>query len=136
MTDAPKPRKKTGGKGPKRRGDAFEREVASWINAAVPGIDVSRAPLSGGGRLGLAGGSDLIGAPDLHVECKRTEALNARKALDQADRAIAASHGQDVPVVISRKNGESTGQSLVVMRLADWITLYAAYLTLSGVLPR
>ena len=50
----------------KRKGDAYERELAAYINDAT-GLNCSRAPLSGGGKVGMHGTADLIGTPALEI---------------------------------------------------------------------
>lgn len=50
------------------------------------------------------GGSDspdVVGLPGIHIECKRVENLNIDKAMAQAINDC----GNNVPVVIHRKNG-------------------------------
>lgn len=131
------PRVGLNGKGPKRKGDAYERELAAYLNEHVFGREaVYRAPLSGGGRqfFGGGGSSDLTGTPFVWVEAKRTERFSPYEAITQAERGIAGKKAQEVPVVVTRRSRIDTGESLVVMRLADWSELYRAFLTLKGVL--
>jgi hypothetical protein len=118
-----------GGRSPKTKGDGYERELAAYLNANVFGVreQVSRAIMSGsmGGGIGRGiGGSDLTGAPLLYVEAKRTEKLRPQWSLVQAFTNAAHRKTQDLPVVISRKSRETTGESVVVMRLEDFTVLY------------
>jgi Holliday junction resolvase len=119
----------------KSKGDAYERELATYLNEQVFGEEqCQRAPLSGGGKSGIviAGGADLVGTPDVFIEAKRVERLNVRDAMRQAERNIDRSSTSDVPVVITRRNREATGDSLVVMRMKDWKKLYRQFLLFNG----
>lgn len=111
----------------KRKGDDFERELATYLNERLR-IASYRAPLSGGGKVGMYGGSDVLGAPDLFIEAKRVERLNFHAALKQAEDNKVKTQSPDFPVVINRRNREPTGRSLVLLRLDDFIQLYRHYL--------
>lgn len=111
----------------KQKGSMYERELAAYFNACLL-LDppVKRALLSGGGV--ATGGADLVNTPFIHVEAKRTERFQPYKAMEQAEGAIKKSNEDDImPVVINRKNGVKIQDSLVVMRLEDWINLYFTY---------
>ena len=124
-------------KSPKAKGDAYEREIAQYLSDAL-GIKARRAPLSGGGASfqnytpgvpGIGAGlSDITGAPGLHIECKAVDRLNVHAALRQAIRSVEWHKSLDLPTVVTRRNHMKTGASLVMMRLDDWLVLYAAYL--------
>ncbi len=115
----------------KRKGDNYERELAAYINTAT-GLKSERAPLSGGGNVGMAGGADLLGAPGLFIEAKRVERLNFHAALRQAERNKEQTNSPEMPVVVNRKNRMSTGDSLVLLRLDDLLTLYRHFLANEG----
>lgn len=111
----------------KQKGSMYERELAAYFNDCLL-LDppVKRALLSGGGV--ATGGADLVNTPFIHVEAKRTERFQPYKAMEQAEEAIKKSGEEDImPVVINRKNGVKIEDSLVVMRLEDWINLYFTY---------
>lgn len=63
---------------------------------------------------------------ELGIEAKRVEKINVWEAMKQADghKANMSSRGLDVsrlvPLVVTRKNGVKTGDSLVIMRLRDF----------------
>lgn len=59
-------------KGSKAKGDKFERDLAAEFSKST-GLYCQRAPLSGGGALGIlaGGGADILGTPGLHIEAKR-----------------------------------------------------------------
>ena len=67
---------------------------------------------------GANGDADVVGLPDVHIECKRVERLNLSEAIKQAVRDAEAT---EVPAVFHRKNRE---EWLVTMRLEDWIKMY------------
>ena len=111
------------------KGSNYERELVAYLNQTLGITTCARAPLSGGGFIGgHTSGSDLLGLPSVHLEAKRTERLNVRDAIRQAETSLAKNTSPDMPVVITRRNREPTQDSLVVMRLKDWCKLYAAYL--------
>ncbi len=118
----------------KAKGDKYENDLAKYFNKHIFGADqCQRAPLSGGGKVGLhAGGADILGTPQVFIEAKRVERLNFRDAVRQAERNILATRSEEFPVVITRKNQEKIEDSLVVMRLSDWTEFYIAYLRALG----
>jgi hypothetical protein len=121
-----KSKKKKGLKSPKRKGDAFERELATYFNDHL-GLQSHRTPLSGGGlqfAANIAPSADLTGTPQLWVEAKRTQAINFRKALEQAEKGSDAHGNVDIPVVINRRDRESMDDSVVAMRLKDFMVFY------------
>lgn len=131
-TKPAKPPKRSNGRGMKAKGDAYERELAAHINERTGLTTAGRAPLSGGGKVGLAGGADLLGVPGLFVEAKRVERLNVRDALKQAERNIVKTRSPESPIVITRKNLERTGDSIVVMRLDSFLHIYRSHLLAAG----
>lgn len=118
----------------KAKGDRYENEIAKYFNEHVYGRDqCSRAPLSGGGRVGLgSGGSDLLGTPGLFIEAKRVERLSFRDAVAQAERNAALTRAPEHPIVVTRRNREATGDSLIVMRLQSFEKFYRAWLAAEG----
>lgn len=118
----------------KNKGDNYERELAAHISSLLS-LSVIRAPLSGGGRQFKLSGSDfgvgsadLTGTPYLHVEAKRVERLPFRDALAQAEYSVAARKSPDVPVVITRRNRETIGNSICILRLHNFLPMYDAWL--------
>ena len=97
--------KRLSGKSLKRKGDAFEREVAQWFNDKLfDGNErVSRAPLSGGGN-GI-GGADLNGLPLVYPELKRTEKHNPN-GFGTSGAIKRKKQCPDAVVVINRKSQE------------------------------
>jgi Holliday junction resolvase len=119
------------GRGSKAKGDKYERELSAYINDKT-GLESFRAPLSGGGKVGLAGGADILGTPELFIEAKRVERLNFHDAMRQAEANVEKTRSQSAPIVINRKSRMSTGDSLCLMRLDDFLKFYIAYLRLEG----
>ena len=124
-------------KSPKNKGDAYERELAKYFNEEIHnGKEVCyRAPLSGGGRTFQGGGSaDLAGTDEIWVEAKRTEKFSPYAAIAQAEKGISGHGSSEMPVVVSRRNQMTTGESLVVMRMSDWVRLYKQFLKCRGII--
>lgn len=115
----------------KRKGDAYERELAEYLRDNL-GINCHRAPLSGGGFVLGSGGADLVGTPLLFVEAKRVEKVSVRDALRQANRNKAETRSPETPIVITRQNRMTTGESLVVLTLDDFLPFYRAALEKDG----
>ena len=119
-------------KSPKNKGDSYERELAKYFNENVPSINnsASRRMLSGGGV--SKGLSDLVGVrigrTEFHVEAKRVEKLNFWDAMKQAIKnsgnelsSVVESNTsiRGIPIVINRRNGVKTEDSLCTLRLKD-----------------
>ena len=116
------------GRGAKQKGDRYERDLAEFFNVEC-GISSHRTPLSGGGRKEAL--ADLIGTPGIAIEAKRVEKININEFMQQAARNC----GNDLPVVITRRNKQSLENSYVFMRLHEWMALYRAFLTQQGYTP-
>jgi Holliday junction resolvase len=127
MTTAPKKRRLSP-RGSKAKGSGYERELAAYLTENVLGVRIRRALLSGGGR--NEGGADLDDTPLIHVEAKRTERFMPYAAMEQAEEALRKSGAKVAPVVMQRRNHTETGDSLVVLRLRDFIRFYNAALEL------
>lgn len=70
---------------------------------------------------GANGDADVVGLPNVHVECKRVEKLNIENAMDQSKRD--AREGE-IPTVMHRKNH---CEWLVTLRLEDFMKIYASW---------
>lgn len=119
------------GRSPKAKGSRYELELAKHLTDNL-GIPVARTSLTQQVFNKRQGNCDLIGLPGLSPECKRVEALNIRAALRQATTNATPS---TVPVVITRRNRETTGQSMVALTLDDFLPMYRAWLHQQGYLP-
>lgn len=67
---------------------------------------------------GMTGSPDVLGIPNIHIECKAVERLNIHEAMAQSARDAK---GLELPTVFHKKN--RTGW-LVTMRFEDWLLLY------------
>lgn len=92
----------------KTKGKVGEREAAAALNEVL-GTDCRRGVQYQGG----ADSPDVIGLPGVHVEVKRVEALNIRKAFEQSAHDAAVGK---VPVVLHRQN---RAPWLMTCRLTD-----------------
>ena len=70
---------------------------------------------------GKDGQADVLGLPNIHIECKRVEKLNIYDAIEQAKRDAK---GEDKPAVFHRKNRCNW---LVTMELDKFMEIYKAY---------
>lgn len=66
--------------------------------------------------------ADVLGMPDLHIECKRVERLNIDNAIKQC---FEDKRDEELGVVAHRKNNK---EWLVTMTFDDWMELYKRYL--------
>ena len=101
-----------------RKGADGEKELTSLLRRAG-------YPVSWGGNRTFGCTPDLSGLPGIHIECKRVEALNVTRAMEQAERD-ADRFRDGAPAVFHRKNKSPW---LVTMKLSDWLPLYALALT-------
>ena len=95
------------------KGAAGERELAKTLQKY--GYDARR----GQQYCGANGDADVVGLPDIHIECKRVERLNIDAAMAQSMRD-AETKGE-TPTVWHRRNN---GPWMVTMMLGDWMEMY------------
>jgi Holliday junction resolvase len=96
----------------RQKGARGERELASRLRDY--GYDSRRGQQFSGAN----GDPDVVGLPNIHIECKRVERLNLEDAMAQAKRD--AREGE-IPAVFHRKNH---CEWLVTMELDSFIQLY------------
>lgn len=97
----------------KRRGAESERVVAAHLASSI----WPYAEPAGAGR----GGRDITGTPGAQIEIKARRGLNLA-----ADLRQAAGHGEDLPILIVRLDGQgpvSIAEWPAVLRLGDLIRL-------------
>ena len=99
----------------RQKGAAGERELARKLR------EYGYACRRGQQYSGLSGDADVIGLPNIHIECKRKEKLNLYDALDQSKND--AKEGL-IPVVMWRKND---CRWVVTLDLDDFIEIYKEY---------
>lgn len=104
-----------------RKGANGERELAAVLREY--GYSIER-----GGSMSFGEVPDLLGLPDIHIECKRVERLNISAAMKQAERDSERFH-DGAPAVFHRRSREPW---LVTMRLVDWVNLYSGKNTEKG----
>ncbi len=97
------------------KGKAGELELAKKLREY--GYDCRRSVQYNGYAPG--GQPDVIGLPDIHMECKRVEQLNLYRAVQQAIRDNK--DPEAMPAVFHRKNRQPW---LVTMELNAWMKLY------------
>ena len=97
----------------RRKGAAGELELAGVLKRE--GFSKCRR---GQQYCGANGDADVVGLPGIHIECKRVEALNIDKAMEQA---INDAKDEEIPAVFHRKNRKSWK---VTLRLEDFLKLY------------
>lgn len=96
-----------------RKGANGERELSGILREY--GYDTQR-----GGSLTYGEIPDIVGLPDIHIECKRAERLDLLAAIRQAE-ADAARFNDGLPVVMHRRNRSPW---IVSMSLAHFMELY------------
>ena len=96
----------------KVKGARGERELAQVLRGY--GFDARRGQQFSGAN----GDPDVLGLPQIHIECKRVERLNVQDAMDQSKRDA---RDGEVPAVMHRRNH---CEWLVTMKLEDWIEMY------------
>lgn len=94
------------------KGAAGERELANILKEY--GYECRR----GQQYCGANGDADVVGLPNIHIECKRVEKLNIDDALDQSTRDAK---GNEIPIVVHRKNKKKWK---VTLSLENFINLY------------
>lgn len=96
----------------KQKGARGERELAKVLR--VHGFKTRR----GQQYCGANGDADVVGLPNIHIECKRVERLNLYDAMAQAK---SDAKQDEIPVVMHRKD---KCDWLVTMSLDDFIEIY------------
>lgn len=96
----------------KTKGATGERELSNKLKEY--GYNTRR----GQQFCGANGDADVVGLPNIHIECKRVERLNIYDAISQAKHDAKE---EDVPTVFHRKNN---CKWLVTMDFDDWMKMY------------
>ena len=61
---------------------------------------------------------------DNSIEAKRTEKFQIHQSVAQVKENIGISQSDAMPIVITRRNRQETGDSLCVLKLDDFLELY------------
>ena len=96
----------------KQKGARGERELAKVLRAH--GFETRR----GQQYCGANGDADVIGLPNIHIECKRVERLNLYDAMAQSK---SDAKQDEIPVVMHRKD---KCDWLVTLSLDDFMKIY------------
>lgn len=94
------------------KGARGERELSKVLREW--GYDTRRGQQYSGAN----GDADVVGLPNIHIECKWVEKLNLDKAMKQS---IDDARDGEIPVVMHKKNRKPW---LITMRLDDWVAMY------------
>lgn len=103
------------GRSSRRKGKVGEREVVNALKAA--GFEAAHRSAQYCGNTGDA--PDVEGLPGIHIEVKRVERLNLRKAYEQAVNDSKKSG--DIPAVFHRQSHQPW---MVSLSLSDFLKLY------------
>lgn len=96
-----------------RKGATGERELCGILREY--GYDTQR-----GGSLTYGTVPDIVGLPNIHIECKRAERLDLLAAIQQSERD-SARFNDGLPIVAHRKN---RSKWIVSMSLETFMKLY------------
>lgn len=94
------------------KGAAGERELAKALR--FYGYEARRGQQFSGAN----GDADVVGLPQIHIECKRVQRLNLEDAYAQSKHD--ARNGE-IPVVMHRKD---RGKWMVTLNLEDFMEIY------------
>lgn len=103
------------GRSSRRKGKVGEREIVNALKAA--GFEAAHRSAQYCGNTGDA--PDVEGLPGIHIEVKRVERLNLRKAYEQAVNDSKKSG--DIPAVFHRQSHQPW---MVTLSLEDFLKLY------------
>ena len=101
------------GKSSQQKGSRGERELVEILNGY--GYQTQR-----GGSETFGTIPDIIGLPEIHIECKRCEQVRLSEWMNQAVKD-SERFGDGLPAVFHRKNRSDW---LVTMKLSDWMIIY------------
>ena len=101
------------GKSSQQKGSRGERELVEILNGY--GYQTQR-----GGSETFGTIPDIIGLPEIHIECKRCEKVRLSEWMNQAVKD-SERFGDGLPAVFHRKNRSDW---LVTMKLSDWMVIY------------
>ena len=106
------------GRASKQKGKRGELELARQLRK-LDILDARRSQQ----YCGAESSADIVGAPMVHIECKRSERLSLYDAYNQAAKDTGDSG--NLPVLVHRR---SRLPWLTIMSLDDWIKFYKAYI--------
>lgn len=104
------------------KGARGERELANLLRQH--GYECRRGQQYSGAN----GDADVVGLPGIHIECKRVEAFQLQKAMEQS---IRDARQRNLPAVFSKKNYYPW---LVHMRVRDFAVLLSSSSDFDGII--
>lgn len=116
-TEAKKQKRRKTGKASKDKGKRGEREIANLLKEA--GFKNAHRSAQCKGNTGDV--ADVEGLPGIHIEVKRVEKLNLKKAYEQAVNDSKENGNHDIPAVFHRQTREPW---MVTLSLEDFLKLY------------
>lgn len=105
------------GRSSRRKGKVGEREIVNALKAA--GFEAAHRSAQYCGNTGDA--PDVEGLPGIHIEVKRVERLNLKKAYEQAVNDSKENGNNDIPAVFHRGSYQPW---MVTFSLEDFLKLY------------
>lgn len=105
------------GKASRNKGKRGELEVVKILKVA--GFEKAQRSAQCKGNTGQA--PDVEGLPGIHIEVKRVERLNLRKAYEQAVNDSKENGNNDIPAVFHRQSHQPW---MVSLSLSDFLKLY------------
>lgn len=100
-----------------RKGKDGERELSKLFRSY--GFEGARRSQQ---FAGINNDADVVGLPNVHIECKRVERLNIHEAIEQT---IRDKREEELGIVAHRKDRTPW---LVTMTMDDWMEIYKRYL--------
>lgn len=104
------------GKASKNKGKRGELEISNLLKAA--GFKNAHRTAQYKGKTGQAG--DVEGLPGIHIEVKRVERLNLKKAYEQAANDSKENGNNEIPAVFHRGSYEPW---MVTLSLSDFLEI-------------
>lgn len=108
--------KKEIGKSSKRKGKVGELEVVNLLKKF--GYNDAHRSAQYCGNTG--GAADVVGLPGIHIEVKRVEKLNLKKAYEQAVHDSKANGNNEIPAIFHRQTRQPW---MVTLSLQDFLEL-------------
>lgn len=105
------------GKSSRNKGKRGEREIANLLKEA--GFKNAHRSAQCKGNTGQA--PDVEGLPGIHIEVKRVERLNLKKAYEQAVNDSKENGNNDIPAVFHRGSFEPW---MVTLSLSNFLEIY------------
>lgn len=107
----------TGGRGPKRIGSQWERDVAAYLRDH--GFPHAERAFGAGRPLDVG---DIDGLPGVVVECKAQKAYALAEWMDEA-RVEQANAGAQYGFVVAKRRQRPVGQAYVISELEQFVRL-------------